>query len=147
MVAGWWMPAYADGNLCATPLRQSWLSGMTPSGDGMASIWRPSHIVTPSASRLLDERAHEEFLSGNRGDARLADVRGVVRASWDRAAAGHIAPDAAPPLEFTMDALRDYREQHPLADVPPHCVASSCCRVLDRATCGGPTRGSASTSC
>ena len=81
----------------------------------MASIWRPSHIVTPSASRLLVERAHEEFLSGNLGDARLADVRGVVRASWDRAAAGHIAPDAAPPLEFTMDALRDYREQHPLA--------------------------------
>ena len=81
----------------------------------MASIWRPSRSVTPGESRLIVERAHEEFLSGNLHDARLADVRGVVRASWDRSAAGRIAPDAAPPVEFTMDALRDYREQHPLA--------------------------------
>lgn len=81
----------------------------------MASIWRPSRGVTPSESRLIVERAHEEFLSGNVDDARLADVRGVVRASWARAAAERIAPDAAPPMEFTGEALREYREQHPLA--------------------------------
>ena len=81
----------------------------------MASMWRQSRLVTPSDSRLIVERAHEEFLSGNVGDARLGDVRGVVRASWERAAAVRIAPDAAPPVEFTGDALRDYRANHPLA--------------------------------
>lgn len=81
----------------------------------MASIWRPTRSIAPSTSRLIVERAHEEFLSGNLEDARLRDVRGVVRASWERAAAGHIAPDAAPPVEFDVDALREYRARHPLA--------------------------------
>ena len=45
----------------------------------MPSPWSPGSGTTPDASRLIIERAREEFVLGNDTDARVGDVRGVVR--------------------------------------------------------------------
>ena len=73
--------------------------------------------MAPDTSRLLIERAHEEFLAGNADDLRVADVRGFVRESWGRSLASLVGAEAAPRLELVGDELEAYRRTHPLAGV------------------------------
>ena len=81
----------------------------------MSSPWSASRDVSPEASRLLIERAHEELVAGNLEDARLRQVRSLVRESWQRAWLSRVGPEGLPPLEFAMEALETYRSEHPLA--------------------------------
>lgn len=81
----------------------------------MTSQWAVPHGVTPETSRLLVERAHEEIIAGNLGDARLLDVRELVRESWRRSLASAVGAEDLPPLEFTREAIEAYRREHPLA--------------------------------
>lgn len=83
----------------------------------MATGWSSSRGVSTEASRLLVERAHEELVAGNLSDGRLQQVRPLVRASWERAWRGRVGAEGLPPLEFTQDALDEYRSAHPLAGV------------------------------
>jgi transcriptional regulator of acetoin/glycerol metabolism len=63
-------------------------------------------------SRRL-RRAHEEFVASGRTDA---PVRDVVRESWRRSVAGGLDPETdLPRITLDDDALREIREQHPLA--------------------------------
>lgn len=73
--------------------------------------------MAPDTSRLLIERAHEEFLSGNADDLRVGDVRGIVRESWSRSLASLVGAEALPRVELVGDELEAYRRTHPLADV------------------------------
>ncbi len=62
-------------------------------------------------SRRL-RRAHEEFLTSGTTDA----VRDVVRESWRRSVAGGLDPETdLPRITLDDEALREIREQHPLA--------------------------------
>lgn len=81
----------------------------------MSSPWRSSPPDSPSESRRLIERAHDELLAGNVADGRLAHVRAVVRESWARSWRSRVEADGLPPLEFGNDELDDYRSEHPLA--------------------------------
>ncbi|MGF3054864.1 GAF domain-containing protein [Microbacterium sp. YY-03] len=81
----------------------------------MTSQWSAPRGVTPETSRLLVERAHEEIIAGNLGDARLLDVRELVRESWRRSLASAVGAEDLPPLEFTREAIEAYRRDHPLA--------------------------------
>ena len=81
----------------------------------MTSQWAVPRGVTPETSRLLIERAHEEIIAGNLGDARLLDVRELVRESWRRSLASAVGAEDLPPLEFTREAIEAYRRDHPLA--------------------------------
>ena len=81
----------------------------------MPSPWSSSRDVSPEASRLLIERAHEELVAGNLDDTRLQQVRPLVRASWHRAWHGRVGPEGRPPVSFTPEALDEYRTAHPLA--------------------------------
>ncbi|PVW05188.1 transcriptional regulator [Microbacterium sp. Gd 4-13] len=83
----------------------------------MSSSWSPRPRVAPDTSRLLIERAHEEFLSGNADDLRVGDVRGIVRESWSRSLASLVGAEALPRLELVGDELEAYRRTHPLASV------------------------------
>lgn len=83
----------------------------------MSSPWTPARAVRPDASRLLIERAHEEFLLGNADDPRLGDVRGMVRDSWRRSLESLVGAEALPPLDLTAEQLQHLRRQHPLASV------------------------------
>ena len=83
----------------------------------MSSPWSPRREVSPETSRLLIERAHEELLAGNGGDARLGDVRALVRDSWRRSLGNLVGVEALPPLAFGEDAIEEYRRTHPLASV------------------------------
>ena len=83
----------------------------------MTSQWAVPRGVTPETSRLLIERAHEEIIAGNLGDARLLDVRELVRESWRRSLASAVGAEDLPPLEFTREAIEAYRRDHPLAGV------------------------------
>ncbi|MFC4138206.1 MULTISPECIES: GAF domain-containing protein [unclassified Microbacterium] len=79
------------------------------------SSWSSSRDVSPEASRLIIERAHEELVAGNLDDRRLEQVRPLIRASWERAWQDRIGAEGLPPLEFTPEALEAYRSGHPLA--------------------------------
>ncbi|WP_309065997.1 GAF domain-containing protein [Microbacterium sp.] len=81
----------------------------------MSSPWSSSRHVSPEASRLLIERAHEELVAGNLDDTRLQHVRPLVRASWQRAWQNRVGAEGLPPLDFTREALEEYRTSHPLA--------------------------------
>lgn len=81
----------------------------------MTSQWAGSRGVAPETSRLLIERAHEEIIAGNLTDSRLLDVRELVRESWRRSLASAVGAEDLPPLEFTPDAIEEYRREHPLA--------------------------------
>lgn len=81
----------------------------------MPSSWSSRREVSPETSRLLIERAHEELVVGNLADARLADVRPLVRDSWRRSLAHLVGAEGAPPLDLTDDELEAYRSAHPLA--------------------------------
>ncbi|WCM55669.1 GAF domain-containing protein [Microbacterium sp. EF45047] len=81
----------------------------------MASPWSSSRDISPEASRLLIERAHEELVAGNFEDSRLQQVRPLVRASWERAWRSRVGAEGLPPLDFTREALEEYRRGHPLA--------------------------------
>ncbi|MCT9819484.1 GAF domain-containing protein [Microbacterium sp. W1N] len=81
----------------------------------MPSLWSSRREISPQSSRLLIERAHEELVAGNAGDARLDQVRPLVRESWRRSLAGLVGVEALPPLELTDDELEAYRSAHPLA--------------------------------
>ncbi|KHK95173.1 transcriptional regulator [Microbacterium mangrovi] len=83
----------------------------------MSSPWMPRRGASPDASRLLIERAHEEFVSGNRGDPRVRDVRGIVRDSWRRSVDNLVGVEALPPLALDPDELERLRREHPLAGV------------------------------
>lgn len=83
----------------------------------MSSPWMPRRGGAPDASRLLIERAHEEFVSGNRSDPRVADVRGIVRDSWRRSVENLVGVEALPPLALDADELERLRREHPLAGV------------------------------
>ena len=83
----------------------------------MSSPWSQRREVSPETSRLLIERAHEEFLAGNGGDERLRDVRDLVRESWRRSLESLVGAEALPPLDLDADALEEYRRAHPLAGV------------------------------
>jgi len=79
------------------------------------SSWSSRREVSPETSRLLIERAHEELVVGNLADARLADVRPLVRDSWRRSLAHLVGAEGAPPLDLTEEELEAYRSAHPLA--------------------------------
>lgn len=81
----------------------------------MSSPWSSSRDISPEASRLLIERAHEELIAGNLDDRRLQQVRPLVRASWERAWHGRVGAEGLPPLDLTQEALDAYRREHPLA--------------------------------
>ena len=69
----------------------------------MSSPWSPRREGSPDASRLLIERAHEEFVRGNPDDARVRDVRGVVRESWRRSLDSLVGLEGLPPLALTPE--------------------------------------------
>lgn len=81
----------------------------------MSASWHDSRDATPSASRLIIERAHEELLAGNLDDRRLAQVRPLVRESWERSWRRRVGPETAPTLEIASDEIEAYRLAHPLA--------------------------------
>lgn len=83
----------------------------------MSSPWMPRRGASPDASRLLIERAHEEFVRGNPGDPRVNDVRGIVRDSWRRSVDNLVGVEALPPLALDADELERLRREHPLAGV------------------------------
>lgn len=83
----------------------------------MASPWSTRLEVAPDTSRLLVERAHEELLAGNLADARLADVRALVRDSWRRSLASSVGAEQLPRLDLSAEELEAYRRAHPLAGV------------------------------
>lgn len=81
----------------------------------MPSPWSSSRDLSPEASRLIIERAHEELVAGNLDDQRLQQVRPLVRESWQRAWHGKVGAQDLPRLDFSQDALDSYRTGHPLA--------------------------------
>lgn len=81
----------------------------------MSASWHDSRDVQPATSRLLIERAHEELLAGNLDDQRLAQVRPLVRESWERSWRRRVGPETAPVLELATEELDAYRLTHPLA--------------------------------
>ncbi|MFJ2551852.1 GAF domain-containing protein [Microbacterium sp. NPDC087591] len=81
----------------------------------MSASWHDSRDVQPATSRLLIERAHEELLAGNLDDQRLAQVRPLVRESWERSWRRRVGPETAPVLELATEELEAYRRTHPLA--------------------------------
>ncbi|GAB3817947.1 GAF domain-containing protein [Tessaracoccus terricola] len=81
----------------------------------MSSPWRSSPPDSPTESRRLIERAHDDLLSGNITDGRLEHVRAVVRESWARAWHGRVEAEGLPPLEIGNEELEAYRAEHPLA--------------------------------
>lgn len=81
----------------------------------MPSSWSSRREVSPETSRLLIERAHEEFVGGNPGDPRVDQVRPLVQDSWRRSRAGRVGAEDLPPLELTDEELEAYRSTHPLA--------------------------------
>ena len=83
----------------------------------MTSAWSRQRGVSPETSRLLIERAHEELVAGNRGDTRLADVRPLVRDSWERSLASLVGAEGLPPMALSREELEEYRRAHPLATV------------------------------
>jgi len=83
----------------------------------MPSPWSPQRRGQPDSSRLLIERAHEEFVRGNAGDPRLEDVRVVVRESWRRSLDHLVGVESLPPLRLTQEQLEEHRRVHPLSGV------------------------------
>lgn len=83
----------------------------------MSSPWSTRLKVAPDTSRLLIERAHDELVSGNVADPRLADVRPLVRDSWRRSLAFAVGAEGMPPLDLAAGDLEEYRRAHPLASV------------------------------
>lgn len=83
----------------------------------MSSPWSSARDASPTASRLLIERAHEELIAGNLDDHRLQHVRPLVRASWERSWRSRVGVEGSPPLELAEDELDAYRRAHPLASV------------------------------
>lgn len=83
----------------------------------MSSPWSPRREVSPETSRLLIERAHDEFLAGNGQDERLRDVRTLVRESWRRSLESLVGAEGLPPLDLDAETLDEYRRAHPLAGV------------------------------
>lgn len=81
----------------------------------MPSSWSSRREVSPETSRLLIERAHEEFVGGNDADPRLDQVRSLVQDSWRRSVANLVGAESLPPLELGGEALEAYRSAHPLA--------------------------------
>ncbi|WP_159500976.1 GAF domain-containing protein [Microbacterium sp. 18062] len=82
----------------------------------MSSLWSPPGGST-DASRLIIERAHEEFLRGNAADARLDNVRSFVRESWGRSLDHLVGVEGLPPLDLSDEQLQAQRRDHPLAGV------------------------------
>lgn len=83
----------------------------------MPSSWSSRREVSPETSRLLIERAHEEFVGGNEADPRLTQVRTLVQDSWRRSLASLVGAEALPPLDLSDAELEAYRSAHPLAGV------------------------------
>lgn len=83
----------------------------------MSSPWSLRPEVAPATSRLLIERAHDEFVAGNVAGRMLSDVRPLVRESWSRSVASAVGPEGLPRLELTAEDLEEYRREHPLAGV------------------------------
>lgn len=81
----------------------------------MPSSWSSRREVSPETSRLLIERAHEEFVGGNLADPRLSQIRSLVQDSWRRSLSHLGAADGAPPIDLSDDELEAYRSAHPLA--------------------------------
>lgn len=81
----------------------------------MPSSWSSRREISPETSRLLIERAHEEFVGGNPSDPRLTQIRSLVQDSWRRSLAHLVGAEAMPPLDLTDDDLEAYRRSHPLA--------------------------------
>jgi transcriptional regulator of acetoin/glycerol metabolism len=77
----------------------------------------PPRTDVPETSRLLIERAHEEFLTGNTADPRVQAVRSVVRESWRRSLDSLVGVEGVPPLVIAGDDLEQQRREHPLASV------------------------------
>ncbi|MEQ6896169.1 transcriptional regulator [Microbacterium sp. KR10-403] len=83
----------------------------------MSSPWSSPRGVHPDASRLLIERAHEEFITGNPADPRVGDVRAVVRDSWRRSLDSLVGVESLAPIRLTPEELEALRRTHPLAGV------------------------------
>ncbi len=81
----------------------------------MPSSWSSRRELSPETSRLMIERAHDEFVGGNLSDPRLGQVRGIVQDSWRRSLAHLVGPDGTPPLDLSAEELEAYRSAHPLA--------------------------------
>ncbi|QTE31654.1 GAF domain-containing protein [Pengzhenrongella sicca] len=64
--------------------------------------------------------AHERFLTGPTGPARLAPVRRVVLDSWLRSRRSGVDPErVSPPVDLTGPDLAAYRREHVLAPLMP----------------------------
>lgn len=85
----------------------------------MTSLWRQERAAAPETSRLIVERAHDELLAGHADDARLGDVRSLIRDSWRRSLGCEVPADGIPDIDLGDDELRAYREAHPLAAALP----------------------------
>lgn len=83
----------------------------------MSSPWTPRREGSPDSSRLLIERAHEEFVRGNSNDPRIADVRGMVRDSWRRSLDSMVGIEGLPPLALDAEQIERLRSGHPLSGV------------------------------
>ncbi|WP_137877262.1 GAF domain-containing protein [Microbacterium sp. 4NA327F11] len=81
----------------------------------MTSPWTEDLPVVPAASRLIIERAHEEFVRGNSDDDRVRNVRGMVRESWRRSLDRLVGVEDLPPIGIPADELDRLRHEHPLA--------------------------------
>lgn len=81
----------------------------------MSATWHDPREASPTASRLLVERAHEELIAGNLDDHRLREVRPLVRESWERSWRHRVGPEGLPPLDLQEHELEAYRRAHPLA--------------------------------
>lgn len=81
----------------------------------MPSLWSSRRDVSPENARLLISRAHEELVGGNAADARLADIRPLVRESWHRSLANLVGAEALPPMDLLDEEIESYRRTHPLA--------------------------------
>ncbi len=81
----------------------------------MPSSWSTRPDVSPETSRLLIERAHDEFVGGNDDDPRVRQIRSLVQDSWRRSLAHLVGAEGMPPLELDGDDLEAYRRAHPLA--------------------------------
>jgi hypothetical protein len=84
-------------------------------GVAVPSSWSSRRELSPETSRLMIERAHDEFVGGNLSDPRLGQVRGIVQDSWRRSLAHLVGPDGTPPLDLSAEELEAYRSAHPLA--------------------------------
>jgi len=77
------------------------------------------NLIQPEPLQRGALAAHEQLDGGALADA-PANLRSLIRESWQRSAGFKANPDSpAAPLALDRDELEDYRSQHPLAAIMP----------------------------